>query len=255
MELSSILIVALLVFFVILLITYFILSSGRPAALQGVSPKVGSMNKETIVGTINDSRDSFLAPAGATFMTYIYCAINNKTASLKQESIPIFKFGSVVQLQLLPGGVSQPPKTRLLVRTQKGSGENEYIDLPMFPEQRWVHVAIVREGRRFTIYYNGEPVASKRVVYYPVINSSQLVIGNSSLFGEFALPRFASIALSQQEVKEVLSETSNTKYEPYKPMDILGSFQSLGCPNGIFCFNVTSQPTAFPMKTWSSPYA
>jgi hypothetical protein len=255
MELSTILIVLLLVSFVILTIVYFILSAGRPAALQGVSPKVGSMNKETIVGTINDSRDTFLAPAGATFMTYIYCAINNKTSSLTQDPITLFKFGSVTQLQLLPGGVSQPPKTRLLVRTQKDAGENEYIDLPMFPEQRWVHVAIVREGRRFTVYYNGEPVASKRVIYYPVINSSQLVIGNSRLAGEFALPRFASIPLTQEEIKEILAETSNTKYEPYKPMDILGSFASLGCPNGIFCFTINSQPTEFPMKTWSSPYA
>lgn len=227
--------------------------------IQSLSPKVGLMNKPTRIGSTADSRDHFLAPSGATLMTYLFCSVNDKTPSLgnSQEPINILKIGNIMQLQILPGGVSSPSRTRLLVQTQKQpEGAKEELILPHFPEQKWVHLSIVREGRRFTIYYNKDAVASFRTEYFPVVNSSQLTIGDTRLRGEFMYPKLVALPLRIEDIISEISNTSDTRFVPYKPFSFgMGSMFSIGCPNGIFCFSTSSSPKENPLKMWQTPYA
>jgi hypothetical protein len=163
--------------------------------------------------------------------------------------------GNALRFEILPGGASAPARTRLLVKTQGPLEKPEEISVAQFPEQRWIHLAIVREGRRFTVYYNGEAVSSSRTQYFPVVNSSQLTIGDARLRGEFALPTIAALPLRIEEIQSELRDTSNTRHEPYKPTDIMAVFANLGCPNGLFCFSTSSPPKTDPLKMWSTPYA
>jgi hypothetical protein len=257
--LSSILIVILILVTIITGITYAIVSSTRPAFLYGLSPQSGSIDTPTKVGTIDDARNRFLVPAGATLSSYVFCTVNNKTQGLGTNSespIPLFQIGNTFQFQILPGGVSRPTQTRLRIQTQGTTVQEEFISVEPLPQQKWVQVVIVREGRRYTVFYNGKVVASSRTQYFPVINSSQLVLGDPRLRGLFAFPKIAPTPMRQIEIQEELAETSNTRYEPYVTsfLDTSVSF-NLGCPNGLFCFSTSSPPTTNPLQVWKSPYA
>jgi hypothetical protein len=262
MELSSILVGVLLALFVALMISYMVLQTARPNVANVLSPKLGSLGMPTKIGNINDVRDNFMTSASGTLMLYVYATLNNKTPSLgnKQEPVNLFALGNSVMFQILPGGVSSNTSARLMVRTQKPSSEVNYeeIPIPRFPEQTWVHVAIVREGRRYTIYYNGEAMSSGRTQFYPFINSSQFIAGDSRLFGEFALPRIAPVAYRLEEIQYDLAQTSDTRHVPYTPMSFwksLTSMGTLGCPKGLFCFSTSSPPSSNPLKMWQTPYA
>lgn len=240
------------------LIAYMVLVTTRPAIMKGLSPKVGLLNTQTKVGSSSDVRDGFLSPSGATLGVYLFNAVNSKTPTIgkSQDPITVFSMGSALQFQILPGGASSPPKTRLLVKTQGTLSEPEEIPIPMLPEQKWVHLVIVREGRRFTVFYNGQSVASQRTRFFPVVNSSQLMFGDPRLRGEFALPMIAPTPMRLDEINLELAQTSNTRHEPYKPLDFTGAFSKLGgCPNGLFCFSTSKPPTGNPLQMWQTPYA
>jgi hypothetical protein len=215
------------------------------------------MGTPTKVGSSSNVRNDFLIPAGSTFLGYIYYSMNSKTPILgnQQDPISILSMGNSLKLEILPGGASSPPITRLLVQTQSSPSDFEEIPVPMFPQQKWVHLAIVREGRRYTIYYNGIPVSSQRTTYFPVVNSSQLTMGDKRLRGEFVGIKLVPTPLRIEEIKNELLNTADTRHEPYKPSDFWSTLTNLGCPNGLFCFSTGTPPTKDPLKMWESPYA
>jgi hypothetical protein len=257
MELSTIIIGLSVMLLVASLIAYSILTTTRPNLSNAMSPKVGSLNTPTNVGSIADVRDSFLAPPGATFSVYIFLAASNKTPSIgrTQEPVIIFQMGNVMKLQILPGGVSSPPRTVLLIQTQGNKEIFEELPLSNLPEQKWVQVVVVREGRRFTVFYNGKAVGSLRMINYPVINSAQLKIGDTRLKGEFVRPIISPTPMRIEEIQNDLKDSSNTREEPYKPMDFAGVLAKFGCPGGMFCFSTSQPPTSNPLKMWQSQYA
>jgi len=256
-SLSSILIGASVLLLIALCITWAVLNYTRPTLLAGLSPTSGSLAKPTNIGTSQLVRTNFLTPSGGTILVYLYYTVNNKTSSMGQEAtISLLSLGSVLQLQLVPGGASSAPTTQLSIQTQKPGSMKpniEIISLEHFPQQNWVHVAIVREGRRFTVFYNGKIAGSDRTTYYPVINSSQFILGDKKLIGEFAYPKLAATPFRQTEIIAEMHSSSDTRHEPYKPFDF--SFFTLGCPNGLFCYSTPSTPATNPLKTWHSPYA
>jgi len=256
MRVSSILIGILFLVLLGILITWAILTYTRPGILESLSPKSGSLGTPTKIGTSEDIRTNFMTPSGATIMLYVFSSFNTKTASVNQQkSISILSLGNTMQLQLLPGGVSTSPTTRLSIQTQGTENTTEYITLTIFPEQKWVHLAIVREGRRYTVYYNGVIAGTNRTMYYPIVNSAQLIVGDANLVGEFAQPKLAPTPFRQNEIKNDMNVSSNTRHEPYKELTSLSSFMKFGCPGGLFCFSTSSPPTNNPLKMWQTPYA
>lgn len=258
MELSSILLAGLALLLLAAGIASIVLQFTRPKLLITMSPSQGDLSVPLNVGNPSQTRDGFLTPAGATFMVYVNCMVQNRTPSLQAtNSVVPFRIGNTLQFQLIDGTSTSPPKTVLAIQTQSPSGAKiEEIPLEPFPQQKWVHVAIVREGRRYTVYYNGKVVGSSRTQFYPSINSSQLSFGSSSMLrGEFVGPKVIPTAIRESEVLAEVEETSDTRYEPYKPIDWSSLVPKLGCPDGIFCASVSTTEAISPLKQWSTPYA
>ncbi len=262
MELSQILYFAFGALLVALLLTWIIFATLRPKGIESLTPKTGPLHNPTRVGLPTQPRDLFLVPAGGTFSVYLFAAVNNKTPSFGNVQTPInlFQMGETLKFQLVPGGVESSPKTQLIVRTQGPTPESsvETLEVAPFPQQTWVHVVLVREGRRYTVYYNGKVVSSMRTMYVPSVNTAYLTLGDSRLQGKYGLAKLTPTPYQLQDVQTELQETSDTRHEPYLagfwPAFDPSALQ-LGCPNGVFCFSTAGNPVVTPLTKWTSPYA
>ena len=252
MNLSSIVLVILVIVGICIAITVAVLHYLRPYILTSLSPRSGKLGKQTPIGDPSQARDLFMAQSTGTLLVYIYCETNSKTSIAgQQDPLRILQLGSAVQLQISQG----TGLTSLVVRTQGQTTQNESIPLKAFPEQKWVHLVIVREGRRYTVYYNGKVAGSSRTQYLPTINSSQFSIGDERLRGMFAFPKLAPTAFTLDEINNNMKTTSDTRQKPYIDDATNNFFSFFTCPNGVFCFSTSSQPRLNPLKLWKSPYA
>lgn len=262
MDLSSMLLVAFVVLLLSLLVSWTVLGTARPKILESLSPSVGPLNKPTKIGFPGQPRELFLIPAGATLSLFLFAAVNNKTPSYgsTQSPINLVRIGDTLKFQLVPGGAEGSPKTQLVIQTQNPSKTNEVetLDVAEFPQQKWVHLVIVREGRRYTVYYNGKVATSTRTTFVPSINSSSLIVGDERLQGQFGLPKLAPTPYHIEEIVAELNATADTRHQPYTSdfwSTMNFSMISFGCPNGLFCFSTEGAPKLDPMKKWTSPYA
>jgi hypothetical protein len=262
MKLTSILIAMLILLFLSLVIAFITVSSLRPSMIASLSPAYGELNGKNI-GSPSQVRDSFMITPSSTLLVYIKYQVNNKTSSVSKESEPlrIIELQNSLKLQITPGNINKPQKTELVIKTQNSSNVVGYesFTLTNFPEQKWVQLVIVREGRRYTVYYNGRIVLSQRTINYPTVSSSQFIVGDSRLTGLFALPRIVPVEYHIQDVRADLKNTSDTRHKPVSPNDkifpeSLSFIPSFGCPNGLFCFQ-SPQPVFNPLKSWKTPYA
>jgi len=251
MSLSSILVAGSGVLLVAIVLTWIILSFVRPVVLKSLSPISGSLGVPTKIGTPSDARDNFFTPSGSTIMANVYWKMVDKTL----EEATILQFGETIKFVVAPGGIRKPSKTTLYIKTQGPRGGYETVDIQTFPEQKWVHLAIVREGRRFTIYYNGKIVGSNRTAYFPVIDSSQLMMGNKNIEGQFMYPKIAPTPLRDKEVLAEMNTTADTRHKPFTPFEFPSLDFFFTCPNGLFCFSTSAPPTSNPLKEWKTPYA
>jgi len=261
MAMSGILIVVLIIILITTTISLIVISNLRPSIFKSLSPTYGRIN-ETNIGSPSAVRDNFLTPPSGTLLVYLKYKSNNKSSSLNNTTpIRILELKNCLRIELNPGNMKTPQSTTVKIQTRGENNRVIYESFPLknLPEQKWIQVVIVKEGRRYTIYYNGEVVFSERTRYFPTINSAQFIIGDKQLSGDFALPRIAPTEYRLNDVLSDLAATSDTRHKPYLPTEsILPSYYffipNLGCPNGFFCFS-TSDPVQNPLKNWKSPYA
>jgi hypothetical protein len=170
-----------------------------------------------------------------------------------------------VEFQLAPAPTAeQGPNAskctaRLMITVVPGGPTGvEVMDLPPLPLQKWVFVAVLRDGRRFDVLYNGEVVASHRLAMYPKQVSSPITIGGPTFIGQAQHVLVAPRRLSPSEVayqQAILSDT--TGQPPVKfplPLPIpFGDLQTM-CLPGLPC-NPVNAPPSNQMKAWYSIYS
>lgn len=143
----------------------------------------------------------------------------------------------------------------LKIRTGKDSTQHymESISLPAIPLQKWCIITIVKEGRRFDVYYGSKNVSSKLLQYMPIAPSTntQWIAGNSRWKGQIGFFNGYNKSWSSDDVNVDMKSLLNTRGIPFyiDQMKITSSdFQNLipSCPFG----NCNTLPVVKPTNSF-----
>ena len=113
------------------------------------------------------------------------------------------------------------PYVPALLKINTGSGNlnsfMETVPLPAIPLQRWTVVSIVKEGRRYDVYYGQKLVASKLCdnVPIPPSSGSDWHAGISGWKGQIGLFTGVSKAQSQDDINKDVAALVNTRGVPF----------------------------------------
>jgi hypothetical protein len=255
--------IALIVFGVILLlITFYII-------VYVIYPGSGNSDilmSKTLLNAKNDilmsdvTQKTLLAGSGSTVMGFFYLLGGDRTSKYINNYTPLIQIENNWYFEISPSAIgNESSNVRLRVQTNDaGSLKQEIIELPPIPKQKWVFIAILRDGRRFDIIYDNQIVASHRLEYYPVVISSPLSIGNKGLDGSAIHIMINSIRLSPTAVeRERLAhiDTNNTVLEAESiDISLPGMKLFSQCPPGLPCDSITKPPSNNLLQ-WKTPYA
>lgn len=254
--------IALIIFGVLLLlITLYIIvyviypGSGNNDVLRKMTPL--STKKDILTSDIVQS--TLLGTAGSTVMGYFYLLDGDKTKRFMDSFTPIMQVDNNWFLEIAQSPSSGTGAAQLRVQTNDGGAlKQEIISLPQIPKQKWVFIAVLRDGRRFDIIYDNQIVASQILEYYPAIISSPLSIGNTGLNGSVIHviingKRLSPNMVERERVSHI--DTNGTVLES-NTIDI--NFPGLNlfaqCPPGLPCDPIT-RPPSNNLLQWKTPYA
>lgn len=243
------------IIFLILIIIYAIASYYYYVAPPvDLAPTLTPLNKKTDLLSSNQATTTFISGQGGTITGLFNVHMGDRTVALGATNYKtLVGIGGTVELQLVPANASSPTKST--ARLKIGS---EIVNLPPFPQQTWVFLAILREGRRFDVMYNNKIVASHRLDNYPRPTQNTLQMGGSAFLGNAIHINVVGRRLAPQELATMRASISDTTGAPPTPLPFpfpfsLPSFRNF-CLPGLPCNPVTTPP-ADTMKQWNSMYS
>jgi len=265
-ELIIVTIMVLLTFYIVYYVIYPSITN------TDVLPQMTPLNvkKDFIMPDV--AKKTLLGSNGSTIMGYIKLMNGNRTTTyenLKNKFIPLLQSDKNWYFEVisLPND-TEKSNARLRITKVKPTAiaggtrnEDEIIELPPFPKQKWVFLAILREGRRFDVIYDNQIVASKRMDVYPAVVSSPVSIGNKGLDGSAIHFMINGERLNPLDVERERLAHIDTNRTVIEDNSITMSFPMIPtinifsqCPPGLPCDPVTKPPNN-QVYEWSSPYA
>jgi hypothetical protein len=221
-----------------------------------------SLSKQTYIMTADLAKENFLMGQGATFCGFFKVDAMDRTPRYNSTNgydwgySQIIAMPNVWSLQIIPptSSASGVPACRLSIKTVQKSGISSFenLNLPNLPMQKWVHIAILREGRRFDVMFDNIIVGSLTCIGYPNIQTSPIVSGfaSSGVRGSLAYPQVAPRRFTIPEVIDARKALSDTNGAPATGRMV---FPKFGCPDGLFCINLNKPSTG--LHGWLSPYS
>jgi hypothetical protein len=205
----------------------------------------------------SDKMGKLIANDALTLSMYVFVSAVDRTPTLSAVSrTPLFHVDDALALEVGPG------ETRLAVRTQASAAEvkEEYIQLPILPQQKWVYLTVLKTGRRYDVMYNGEIVGSKTLSAVPIYRSSPLVVGHPSIVGSYVYGNAVNMRRSRDDVEAMRVKTSDTRGEP--SVSVLQSVKNIFkvkvpsmCPPGVACAGAGADAQPGLSNAWETPYA
>jgi hypothetical protein len=250
--------VLLLIAITVYLIVFVIYpGGGNNDVLSTLTPL--SEKKDIVMPDV--TQKTLLGTNGGTIMGMFNFMNGDRTANYSNHYTPFLQIANnwFLEVSNSPND-KQRTSARLRVRTQaQGSGtQDEMIELPPIPKQKWIFIAVMRDGRRFDVIYDNKIVASQRLEQYPVVISSPVSIGNKGLDGAVIHVIINGTRMSPTDIERTrltLVDTNKLVLEG-NPINLsLPTISLLAeCPSGLPCNPVTRPPVNQIMK-WSTPYA
>lgn len=246
--------IVILIALVYFIISYFYTDQGISNILKTITP----LNKRKDIVMSDITQSTLLGSGGSTVMGFFKLNAGNRTLNYDNTFKPLMYIDNNWYLEISPSPVKDIT-ARLRVQTNKGGVLHyEEIELPSIPKQKWIFIAILRDGRRFDVIYDNKLVASKRLSNYPVVISSPLSVGNVGFDGSVIhvvinAKRMAPIEVERERVAHV--DTNNTVIEDNSinlSFPLLNLFAQ--CPSGLPCDPVTKPPSN-NLYSWKTPYA
>ena len=270
MGLPNLLMWPAVIFAILLIIFLIVIFQTRTPGIQDYMPTMTPLSQATFPLSSKQANEILITGPGCTLAGLFNVTIGDRTNQVSTSTTSNFTtlFGSVgaIEFQLAPAGVSATSTTaQLLVGTQ--AGKSEVIPLPPLPAQKWVFIAILRDGRRFDVLYNDSIVASHRLEAFPATSvNNQLQVGSNPL-SPSAPPRFLGNAIhlfainyrmSPEDLATLRARNVDTTGAPPaalpfpSPVSLL-NLQSF-CIPGLPCAPL-NRPPPNTLQAWSSPYA
>lgn len=250
--------IGIIAFVLIFYVIYSIVHSGARTE-DLVSTQLSLEEKKNILYP-DQTQTLLLGGAGSTVMGFFHLEAGDKTVKFANRYTPLLQVENNWFLEIAPAPIGKDhTAARLRVQTNDaGVFREEIIDLPNIPKQKWVFLAILRDGRRFDVIYDNQLVASHRLEYYPVIISSPLSVGNKGLAGSVLHVLVNGTRLTPSEVERTRVGYVDTNNTVLESSWIASSFPSIGlfaqCPSGLPCDPIT-KPPANNLFQWRTPYA
>jgi hypothetical protein len=247
--------------------TYVVISIVRSGTdLQDLAKNPVSLATTTTLMDSTTSRQTLFAGPGSSLCAFVNVQLGDRTVRVDNSNFKmLFGMEGSLEFQIAPArqasSTADTSTARLRVTAIPGGSASESIetiDLPPLPLQKWVFVAVLRDGRRFDVLYDGQVVASHRMQKYPRQMTVPLTIGGPSFIGQAHHVLVASRRMTPSEVlhqKAILSDTTGqppTKFPLPVPIPF-GDLQT-ACLPGLPCNPINAPPTN-RMKSWYSIYS
>jgi hypothetical protein len=120
----------------------------------------------------------------------------------------------------------------------------ESVSLPAIPLQRWTVITIVKEGRRFDVYYGTKLVASKLLDHYPVPPgpNDPWMGGATGWKGSVGFFSVKNAAVTTEAVAADVASVVDTQGVPFDQTPFFTELPSFSCPGG----NCLKMPKVVP---------
>ena len=226
-----------------------------------VLPALTPLSEKKDIVMPDVTQKTLLGNNGGTIMGMFNFMNGDRTANYTNNYIPFLQIANNWYLEISNApNDKQHTSARLRVRTaaQGSATHDEMIELPPIPKQKWIFIAVMRDGRRFDVIYDNKIVASQRLKQYPVVISSPVSIGNKGLDGAAIHIITNGTRLSPADIERThltLVDTNKLVLES-NPINLSLPMISLfaECPSGLPC-NPVTRPPVNQSLTWSTPYA
>lgn len=244
------------------LITYYVSVYGifPESGLKDVLPKMESLSTKKDIVTPDEIQKKLLGSSGSTVMGFFKLNDGDRTTKYVDQYTSILQVANNWFLDISPSPIGKDrTSARLRVQVKGNDGLNtETIELPSIPKQKWIFIAILRDGRRFDIIYDNKIVASHRLANYPVIISSPLSVGNKGIDGSVIHVIINDKRMTPNEVERERVRFVDTNNMIIEDNSIDISFPKFKffaqCPSGLPCDTLTKPPND-NLDQWSTPYA
>lgn len=225
-----------------------------------------SANKMIVMS--EQTQSTLLGTGSSTVMGFFNIQQGDRTTTYidklrPDEFKPLFQVANNWYFEIShgPNGYKQT-NARIRIRTKDSSGiiKDEIMELQPLPKQKWICIAVLRDGRRFDVIYDNKIVSSQRLQNYPVVIGSPLSVGDKGLSGSVIHMIISGRRLTPTEVeRERLKyvDTANMVIEsnlidisfPHLSLSLFGQ-----CPPGLPCDPITKPPRSNLLE-WNTPYA
>lgn len=234
--------------------------------IMDVLPSSVPLSVQKQIVTADKTMSTLLEKGSSTVMGFFNLEQGDRTVKYidklrPDEYIPIMQVIGNWSLEISQkpsGNLDTNARLRITTKDSSGAAIDEIIDLPSISKQKWICIAILRDGRRFDVMYNNKIVSSQRLQNYPVIISNPLLIGNKSLAGTAIHVIIADHRLTPTEVDRERLKYVDTNNMVIESNTIDMSFPNIRlfsqCPPGLPCDPVTNTPRSNLLQ-WKTPYA